>query len=329
MIITRTPFRISFVGGGTDLPSFFQREYGQVLSTSINKYIYVVAKKQIGIVEFKYRINWSQVEMCNRIEDIEHPIVKVVLEKHNIDFPIQITTFSDIPANTGLGSSSAFTVGLLHAIYAMKEIYVSQQQLAAEAAEIEIDVLGRVMGKQDHYASAMGGVNTIRFNEDNTVEVEPVAINTGAIQALENNLVLFYTQMKRDASDVLKSQDKSTVDNFDTMRQMRDLVEPLKTVLQQGDDLTQIGHILDKSWKLKRSLTSDISTSDIDLAYERAIAAGAIGGKILGAGGGGFLLFYIPIDKQDAVIAALPDLYHIKIGFDKSGTGIRYVDPDN
>ena len=329
MIITRTPFRISFVGGGTDLPSFYRNEFGQVLSTSINKYIYVVAKKQIGIVEFKYRINWSQVEMCNRIEDIEHPIVRVVLQKHNIDFPIQITTFSDIPANTGLGSSSAFTVGLLHAIYAMKEIYVSQQQLAAEAAEIEIDVLGRVMGKQDHYASALGGVNTIRFNENDTVEVVPVAMSTKATRTLEENFILFYTQMKRDASEVLKSQDKSTVDNFDTMRQMRDLVGPLKTVLQEGDDLTQTGHILDKAWQLKRSLTGDISTSDIDQAYTRAIAAGAVGGKILGAGGGGFLLFYIPKNKQDAVISALPNLYHIKIGFDKTGTSIRYVDPDN
>lgn len=327
MIISRTPFRISFVGGGTDLPNYYKRGYGEVLSTSINKYIYVVVKKQIGIVEYKYRINWSKVEFRNDIDDIEHPIVKAALKKHNIDFPIEITTFSDIPANTGLGSSSAFTVGLLQALYTLKNINRTQAELAKEAAEIEIDILGRVMGKQDHYSSSLGGMNTIRFNADGSVITSPVLLDQKTEFQLQDSLILFYTKQKRDASDVLKSQDKTTDQNYDQLTQMRDLVTPLKSVLENGQSLDEFGQILDQSWQLKRGLTADISSSEIDKNYQKAIEAGAVGGKILGAGGGGFLLFYIPQNRQANVIEALKDLYSLKILFDKSGACVRYHDP--
>lgn len=327
MIITRTPFRISFVGGGSDLPNYYSRGFGQVLSTSINKYIYVVAKKQIGIVEFKYRISWSKIEFCNDINEIEHPIVRAALKKHNIDFPIAINTFSDIPANTGLGSSSAFTVGLLQALYAIRHILRSPEELAEEAAEIEIDILKRVMGKQDHYSSALGGINTFKFNADGSVLSNPVLLSDDTEKRLENNLILFYTQQKRDASAVLTTQDKATDQNYSRMTQMRDLVTPLRNVLEAGHNLDEFGQILDKAWQLKRSLTNDISSFEIDDYYQRGIKAGAIGGKILGAGGGGFLLFYVPQNKQGAVITSLKDLFNIKIKLDKSGACVRYHDP--
>ena len=191
MIISRTPFRISFVGGGTDLRSFYSEEPGQVLSTSIDKYIYVVVKRQIGIVEYKYRVNWSKVEFSNRIEDIEHPIVREALQLMGIDFPIEITTFSDIPGSTGLGSSSAFTVGLLHALYALKGEMVTKHTLASKAAVIEVDLLKRTMGKQDHFASSYGNLNVFTFQKDEGVIVEPVFYRPEVPLDLEKNLLLF------------------------------------------------------------------------------------------------------------------------------------------
>lgn len=327
MIITRTPFRISFVGGGTDLPSFYRHDFGQVLSTSINKYIYVVAKKQIGIVEAKYRINWSKVENCDHVDDIEHPIVRVVLAEHDINFPIQISTFSDIPANTGLGSSSSFTVGLLNAIYAIKNIHRSQEQLAEEAAEVEINVLGRTMGKQDHYAAALGGLNIIRFNTDDTVLSTPVVVKREVLAELENNFLLFYTKQKRDASDVLVSQNQKASANFKQLCEMRELVPDLTAVLQEGKNLNLVGKILDQAWQLKRNLAADISSKEIDRLYRTAINAGALGGKILGAGGGGFFLFYVPKDRQKNVREALSGLYSLQVKFESSGACIRYHDP--
>ena len=189
MIISRTPFRISFVGGGTDIRSFYSEEPGQVLSTSIDKYIYVVVKRQIGIVEHKYRINWSKVEFCNRIEDIEHPIVREALKLMEIDFPIEITTFADIPAGTGLGSSSAFSVGLMNALYALKGQMVTKHILASDAAKIEINKLKRSMGKQDHYASSYGDLNVITFNPDEKVDIEPVFYSSKTHRKLEKNLI--------------------------------------------------------------------------------------------------------------------------------------------
>jgi D-glycero-alpha-D-manno-heptose-7-phosphate kinase len=326
MIISRTPYRISLVGGGTDLRSFYSKEPGQVLSTTIDKFLYVVVKRQIGIVEFKYRINWSRVEFRNSIDEIEHPIVREALKYFNIDFPIEISTFADIPANTGLGSSSAFAVGLVHALRALKGQTATKYSLASDAAMIEVDILGRTMGKQDHFASAYGNFNVFTFNANETVTVDPVFYRPESLEQLQKNLMLFYTGLKRDASEVLTSQNEATPGKYDVLVKMKGLVEPLREVLSKGDDLRQVGEILHEGWMMKKSLTKEISTSTIDDNYLAARNAGAIGGKILGAGGGGFLLFYVEQDKQKAVVRALPGLAHIKMGFDSSGSRITYYD---
>ena len=329
MIISRTPFRISFVGGGTDLRSFYSEEPGQVLSTSIDKYIYVVVKRQVGIVEYKYRVNWSKVEFCNDIEDIEHPIVREALKLFKIDFPIEITTFSDIPGSTGLGSSSAFCVGLVHALYALSGKYATKHTLASEAGSIEVDILLRTMGKQDHFASAYGDLNIFTFNSDESVVTEPVFYTSAVRSSLERNLMLFYTEIKRDASEVLESQDKATHTKRDVLAKMRDLVNPLRDVLSGNHDMRRFGEILHEGWLLKKSITDDISNTQIDNYYEKALQAGAIGGKLLGAGGGGFLLLYVEPENQVKVTAALKELFCLDVRLDAGGTRITYYDQDS
>ncbi len=326
MIITRTPFRISFAGGGTDLRAFYSKESGKVISSSINNFIYVVVKRQIGIVEHKYRVNWSKVEFCNEIENIEHPIVREALKKFQIDFPIEITTFTEIPGQTGLGSSSAFAVGLVNALHAIKGEMVTKHVLASEAAEIEVDILNRSMGKQDHYAAAYGNFNIFTFNSDEVVWVEPVLYKPKIKEDLERNLMLFYTSIKRDASAILQSQEEQTDNKFETLKKLQELVDPLKEILSGSEDLRNFGEILHKGWMLKKEITEEISSSEIDTYYEKAIEAGAVGGKVLGAGGGGFLLFYVEKNKQDSVKEALSDLFYLPVKFDSSGSRITYYD---
>jgi len=326
MIITRTPFRISFVGGGTDLREFYTKESGRVLSTSIDKYIYVVIKRQIGIVEHKYRVNWSKVEFCDHINDIEHPIVREALKMFEIDFPIEITTFTDIPGQTGLGSSSAFTVGLVYGLHALKGEMVTKHKIATEAAHIEVDLLNRSMGKQDHFASAYGDFNVLTFNPDESVVVDPVLYRANTKAKLEKRLMLFYTYLKRDASEVLEVQQRETTNKRDILREMQMLVNPLQIVLSSGEDLNKFGEILHHGWDLKRKITEEISTNKIDEYYLKAIKAGAVGGKLLGAGGGGFLLLYVEEKNQKAVIDTLSGLYYLPVGFDSGGTRITYYD---
>jgi len=326
MIITRTPFRISFAGGGTDLREYYSKEPGRVISTSINKYIYVVIKRQLGFVEHKYRVSWSTVEFKNKIEDIEHPIVREALKIFNINFPIEITTFTDIPGQTGLGSSSAFAVGLVNALYALEGKTVTKHNIASKAANIEVDILGRSMGKQDHYAAAYGNLNVFTFNSDETVEVEPVCYKKQTKENLEKNLMLFYTNIQRDASKILKKQEKKTEEKRNNLREMMQLVDPLRDVLSLEGDINKFGELLNKGWHLKRNITNEISSSKIDRYYDRAINAGALGGKLLGAGGGGFLLFCVEEKNQQSVIEALKDLYYLPVRFDSGGTRITYYD---
>ena len=326
MIISRTPFRVSFVGGGTDLKEFYAQEEGQVLSTAINKYVYVVVKRQIGIVEYKYRINWSQVEFKNKIEEIDHPIVREALKIFNIDFPIEVTTFADVPAGTGLGSSSSFAVGLVHALSALKGEMITKAELASMAGNIEVDILGRTMGKQDHYAAAYGNINVIKFHTDSSVSIEPVFHSPETAEKLADNLMIFYTEQKRDASEVLKKQATQTAEKIDSLREMKNLVEPLRNTISSENNLGEFGRILHRNWQLKRSITSEISTKSIDQIYEKAREAGAIGGKILGAGGGGFLLFYVEKNNQNKVRDALSDLFVMPIRVDKAGSRITYYD---
>jgi D-glycero-alpha-D-manno-heptose-7-phosphate kinase len=326
MIITRTPFRISFAGGGTDLKAYYAKEAGKVISTSIDKYIYVVIKRQIGIVEHKYRINWSKVEFKDSIDEIEHPIVREALRLFGIDFPIEITTFTDIPGQTGLGSSSAFAVGLVHALHALKGEMVSKNTIASTAAHIEVDILERSMGKQDHYASAYGDLNTFTFNKDGTVTIEPVLYRPEVRTLIEKNLNLFYLKSKRDASKILEIQEKNTPQIFDNLSQLKTFVDPMREIFSSGLDIHKFGELLHQSWIIKKSLTDVISSTEIDSYYKKALDSGAVGGKLLGAGGGGFLLLYVEENNQQHVIDALSNLYHLNVGFDQGGTRITYYD---
>ena len=326
MIISRTPFRISFVGGGTDLPDFYHSEEGRVLSTTIDKYIYVCVKRQIDIVEHKFKVSWRKVEQADKIDDIEHPIVRETLRLLKIDFPVEITTFADVPANTGLGSSSAFAVGLLHALFALTGQGITKHKLASIAAEIEIDILGRNIGKQDHFAAAYGNLNVLTFRPDGRVVVDPVFYNPGFKRAVESNFMLFYTALKRDASDVLREQKDRIEEKREVLCAIRDLVEPLREAFATGNDPATVGEILHKGWLLKRSLTGRISSGEIDTFYERARKAGAVGGKLLGAGGGGFLLFYVDPSCRKQVAEALAPLYQLPFRFDDGGSRITYYD---
>ncbi|MBT6716874.1 MAG: GHMP kinase [Nitrospina sp.] len=329
MIISRTPFRISFAGGGTDLPSYYLKGDGRVINTTIDKYIYVAVKRQTAIAEHKFRINWSKVEFKDNVDDIEHPIVREALKMMKIDFPLEISTFADIPAQTGLGSSSAFAVGLLHALHALKGEMVTKGTLATEASQLEIDILGRKIGKQDHYSAAYGNLNVFEFHKNGQVSLDPVFYRAETKAAIEKHLLLFYTSIKRDANEILKVQSENTPQNYEILSEMKKQVAAIKEILSTGKNLHEFGRILDQGWKLKKNLASAITSSGIDQFYERAISAGAIGGKLLGAGGGGFLLFYVEPQNQQAVKNSLSNLYELPFSFDTGGgTRITYYDQE-
>lgn len=326
MIISRTPLRISFVGGGTDIKQYYQYGEGGVLSTSINKYLYVAVKRQYEFVDFRFRINWSTTEFCNSIAEIKHPIVRETLLLLNIDFPIEITTFADVPAGTGLGSSSTFTVGLLHALYALKGEMISKGELAKQAAHIEIEILRRNIGKQDHYAAAYGNINVYKFHPNETVSVEPVFYDPKVKEELENRLLLFYTKTTRDASRILKSQIDNTDQKLKVLTKMKDLIPSLRIVFNDRKKLNDFGEILHEGWMLKKQITDDISNEIINGYYQTAIDAGAVGGKLLGAGGGGFLLFYAEEKNHNNIRNALKNLTEMKFKFDDAGSRITYYD---
>jgi len=329
MIITRVPFRISFAGGGTDLPSFYLNEDGRVINATIDKYIYVAVKRQTAIAEYKYRINWSKIEFKNNIDDIEHPIAREALKMMEIDFPLEISTFADIPAKTGLGSSSAFAIGLLHSLYALNGQMVTKGSLAAKAASLEIDILGRKIGKQDHYSAAYGNINVFDFYKSGQVSIDPVLYRPETKSAVENRLMLFYTAITRDSNDILKIQSEKNSINQKILSEMKEQVNLIREIFSTGKNLQEIGYILDQGWKLKKKLVDTISSSEIDQYYENAIKAGAIGGKLLGAGGGGFLMFYVEPENQKSVRRSLSDLYELPFQFDTGGgTRITYYDQE-
>jgi len=324
VIISRTPFRISFVGGGSDLPAFYNRSKGAVLSTTINKYMYISVhpyfnKKQV-------QVKYSKTELCDSVNDIQHPIIRETLKFLKVKGGLEIISMADVPAGTGLGSSSSFTVGLLHSIYSYLGKFVSKDRLAREAADIEIERLGEPIGKQDQYAAAYGGLNIINFNIDGSVEVEPVNIKTETFQKLNNNLILLYTKINRSANSVLKQQSRQIKqeDKFEIQKEMVSLVYDATDALYR-DDLDAFGKILGRNWILKKKLSNKISSSLINKYYHRALEYGAIGGKLLGAGGGGFLLFYCPQENRQRLKKALFDLYELKFSFDQQGSKIIYV----
>ncbi len=322
MIITRTPFRISFAGGGSDIASFYKKHGGCVLSTAINKYMYISIhpsfEKQQTVLKY------SKTETVSDIKDIEHQYFRQVLTNMQIS-GVEIVSTADIPSGAGLGSSSSFTVGLLHSLYAYKSKYVSKERLAAEACEVEIEQLGNPIGKQDQYAAAYGGLNFITFRKDGGVIVEPVIMDITTSRELEANLMMFYTGQLHSASEILKEQKENITCGNKEANQLKmcGLAHSLCYELQQGN-IDAMGEILHENWTLKKTLASGISNPIINDSYERAIRAGAIGGKLLGAGGGGFLLFYVPKDKQSSVKEAI-GLPQLPMAFDRQGSSVIYV----
>jgi len=325
MIISRTPFRVSFAGGGTDLREFYGKEYGAVLSAAINKYIYITVNSLSRFYDHKIIVKYSQTELVKDVEEIKHPVVRAALKMLKMEGSIEITSMADIPAKTGLGSSSSFTVGLLNALYAFQGKRVSPERLAEEACEIEIEILKEPIGKQDQYIAAYGGINYIQFNKDESVFVEPVISSREVINEFNKNLMIFYTGMTRDSKSVLGEQQKSTKDKFEELRKMRQLAIEIKEILNEGKNLDKIGEILNEEWRLKKSLTQNISNDIIDEYYQKALDAGALGGKLLGAGGGGFILLYVEPQNQHKVRQRLNDLEELSFSFEPRGSTIIYI----
>lgn len=323
MIISKTPFRISFFGGGTDLKEYYKDTYGAVVSTTIDKYIYITVNKRF---EDSIRISYSKTEIVNNVDEIQHPIVRNALKLVGIDKGIEITSIADIPAQTGLGSSSTFTVGLLNALYAYKGVYASAEKLAREACQIEIQMLGEPIGKQDQYAAAYGGLNYIQFNKDESVFVEPLICSKETKEFLNNNLMLFYTGVTRSTGEILVSQKQNTDSKYELLSEMKDMTNDFKHIISIGKDLNSIGKLLDKAWNLKKQMSSKISSADINKYYQIALENGAIGGKILGAGGGGFLLLYCEPHNKTKLKNALRELRSVTFNFESQGSRIIFVE---
>ncbi len=329
MIISRTPFRVSFLGGGTDLPSFFEEEEGAVLSTTIDKYMYITINDRF---DETFRLAYSKTEICKSIDEIDHKIFRYVLSQNadairdkNQGRGLELLSMADIPGGTGLGSSSTFTVGLLHAMKAHLGVFQSAEQLAAEASRIEIEELGEPIGKQDQYAAAYGGLQFFRFHPSGQVSADPVICSQKSKNELEASMMLFYTGQTRSASKVLSEQKSNAQKNRENLREMAKLAYQAKASLEQGRPIKNFAEILHQGWELKRTLAAGISASEIDLQYERARKAGALGGKILGAGGGGFLLMLCPPELQSRVREELKELRQVPIAFESWGSKIIFV----
>jgi D-glycero-alpha-D-manno-heptose-7-phosphate kinase len=345
LIVARAPFRVSFAGGGTDLPAFYKKEDGVVVSASIDKYVYVVINRRnhlfsegfrfsqssMGGIKgndteapFRYpvRVSYSKTEEVTSIEQLQHPIVREALRYLKINAPMDISTMADVPAGTGLGSSSTFTVALLQALHAFQGSKVSPAQVAQEASHLEIDVLGRPVGKQDHYAAAFGGINFFQFRTDDKVDVKPVPALKKLSADFSSWLMLLYTGMSRDASTVLSEQKAKTAEKFAELKAMKDHAVKFHELLLSGSDPAALGNILHETWLKKRGLVSGISNAKIDEYYERARKSGALGGKICGAGGGGFLLLVVKPELREKVKQAVGELAEMEFGFETGGSQV-------
>lgn len=323
MIISRTPLRISFAGGGSDLPSFYKYNQGAVLSTSIDKYVY------LAVHEYFYKeqtlLKYSKTELVKTFEEIQHPIFRECLSMMNMS-GLDISSMADVPAGTGLGSSSSFTVCLLNALHAYNRRYVSPEYLASTACDIEINRLGDPIGKQDQYAAAYGGLNFIIFNKDESVSVEKIIMDPTAKQQLDDNLIMIYTGETRSASQILKnqSQEMSKEDKRLVVKKMVDMAYELKSVLQ-NNQIDDFGRILHEGWLLKQSISAGISNENISNLYNKGLEAGALGGKLLGAGGSGFILFYCPKEKQTDFRKSMAQYKELPFKFDNTGSKIIYL----
>lgn len=322
MIITRTPFRISFFGGGTDFPAFYLQHGGAVLSTTINKYCYIMTRELPPFFEYKYRIRYTKREEVSDVNAINHPSVREVLKQAKLSYGIEMVHTSDIPAMSGIASSSAFTVGFLQGVQALQGKLTTKRQLADWAIDIEQNKLLENVGSQDQIAVSFGGFNRIDFYRDGKYFVTPMTIQPSKIKQLQDACMLFFTGFARDSSKIQSKQLQRMDENIATLLKMKALVDEACELLNTDGSIYRFGEMLDESWQLKRALSDSVSNRSIDMWYAKALQAGALGGKILGAGGGGFLLIFAKPEQQPAVKAALKDLLYVPFAFESTGSHI-------
>lgn len=326
MVISRTPFRISFFGGGTDYPAWYRKNGGKVLATTINKYCYLNVRLLPPFFWYKYRISYSRIENCKTIDQIIHPSVRAVVNFLKIRQGLEIHHVGDLPARSGLGSSSAFTVGLLHALYALEGHMPNKQKLAKEGIYLEQKVLKETVGSQDQVLAAHGGFNLITFHKDGEISLKPITIPSKRIEELQSHLMLFYTGIARTASDIAKSYVNNINSQKKQLDSMQELVEKASELINSKQNIRDFGRLLNESWQLKRTLSSTVSNPKIDELYKSALSSGALGGKLIGAGGGGFLLLFVPPSHQAKVRKEFNKLVYVPFKFEHEGSQIIFYD---
>jgi D-glycero-alpha-D-manno-heptose-7-phosphate kinase len=327
MVISRTPYRISLFGGGTDYPAWYRENGGAVLGTAIDKYCFITCRYLPPIFEHRWRLVYSKIEDCQRLSEIKHPVVRAVLEMLRLERGLEIHHDGDLPARSGMGSSSAFTVGLLHAVYALLGRVSSQHQLATEAIHVEQDLIHETVGAQDQIFASFGGFNLIEFKRDGSFRVEPLTLAKERLDELNSSLMLFYTGLRRTASEVASSYVTDIGARTRQLTRMRQMVDEGMKILGGNDSLDALGDLLDEAWQLKRSLSGVVSNPQVDDIYTEARRAGARGGKLLGAGGGGFVVFYVPPACQPQVKERLRGLLWVPFQFDTTGSQIIFYSP--
>jgi D-glycero-alpha-D-manno-heptose-7-phosphate kinase len=326
MIISRTPYRISFFGGGTDYPAWFRKHGGEVLATTIDKYSYITCRYLPPFFDHRFCLRYSILEHCQTVAEIRHPAIREVLTYLNMDRGLEVHHDGDLPARSGMGSSSAFTVGFLHAVYALKGHMASKNQLAMESIYLEQERMKETVGSQDQVQAAFGGLNHIKFLPNGEVSVRPVTVSHRRLTELNSHLMLFYTGIKRTASNIAESYVTGIEDRKRPLRIMKDLVEESLEVLNSDRDITAFGELLHEAWQAKRSLSPRVSNSQVDELYGQAIQAGAVGGKLTGAGGGGFLLLFVEPSRQQEVRERMKQLIYVPFKFEFSGSHIIFCD---
>ena len=328
MIISRTPFRISFFGGGTDYPAWYRNSGGEVLATTINKYCYLTCRYLPPFFEHRIRLVYSKIENCKTVDEIRHPVVQELLRLLDIDRGVEIHHDGDLPARSGMGSSSAFTVGLLHALYALKGEMRTKHQLAMESIHVEQELLTETVGSQDQVQAAYGGLNHVTFQADGEIVVKPLTSTRDRLKELGSHLMLFYTGIKRTAADVASTYVDDIEARGPQLVSMGEMVRESISILNSDRDIIDFGKLLHEGWRAKRSLSASVSNSHVDDLYDQAISAGAIGGKLTGAGGGGFLLLFVPPSRRKHVKDKLKKLLHVPFKFEFDGSRIIFFDPE-
>lgn len=328
MIVTRTPFRISFFGGGTDYPTWFQEHGGVVIATTIDKYCYISCRYLPPFFDHKYRVVYSRIENVTEPDDIQHPAVRAVLKYMNCSKGLEIHHDGDLPARSGLGSSSSFTVGLLNALKALKGRHISNEDLAALAIHIEQKVIQENVGSQDQISASYGGFNRIEFLRNGGFLVNPIILHKDRLEDFQDNLMLFFTGFSRIASEIAKSKIDNIHQRYAELSRMKEMADEAISILQGDGELDEIGALLDMGWQYKKSLSDQVSTLEIDQIYDAAREAGALGGKLLGAGGGGFMLFFVRPENRPRVLERLKPLIHVPFRFENSGSRVVLYQPN-